>query len=518
MRRLGVSTVLLTAGSATGQVFTLVRTLFVAYAVGVSSSLDAILVAVVIPTVVGLWLSNVVGVVIVPTYMHITEASGDPAARKFLGTVLTYVGLAALAAVLFVTALGEPGVALSGPGLAPDARRFAIVHVPILAPMLAFIALSNMGIGVCQIGKSFGAIALAWASGPLASLLVTIVLWDRLGITAYAWGTTVGAGTALAVLTAAALRKGLLPRPSLRADRRDVGPFVRHVAPMVGASGVLSLNLVSDRAIATLVSTGAASALTYGQQLVTGPAGALSTSWATVVYPAVVEAGGATSRTNLGDAMTSALRYTLVVFVPLAVATAALAPLIVNLFYGRGAFDREAVRTTVTVVAAFAPMLVLMMIQPVFTAAHNVRRRGTLMALMGVFNALLNVVLNLAFARVLGVAGIALSSSATLAIILTVLAWRVPPDEGFRTREVARAGGRVVASALLPGIPTALVAWSIALDASVIVTMLMLVIGGVAVGAGYLLASRALGVPEPSAVFGLLREAVTRRIGQARPR
>jgi putative peptidoglycan lipid II flippase len=504
MRGMGRSTVMLTAGSASGQVFTVIRTLFVAYAIGVSASLDAILVAVAIPTVVGLWLSNVVGPVLVSTYQQITHRSGDAAARRFLGAVLTYIGIAAILAMVIVVALAGATVAVSGPGLAPDARRLAVAHVPVLVPTLAFIAMSNLGVAIAQIGKAFGAIAISWALGPVASLVVTIGLWDQLGITAYALGTTVGAGTMLVVLAVAAYRKGLLPRPSLRADRRDVLPFVRHVAPMVGASGVLSLNLVTDRAVATLVSAGATSALTYGQQLVTGPAGALANSWSTVVYPAVVQAGGTGVKNPLGAAMTSALRYTLVVFVPLTVMTAALAPLIVNVAYGRGAFDREAVRTTVTVVAAFAPMLLLTMIQPVLIAAHNVRGRGTLLGITGIANALLNVVLNVAFAAVFGVAGIALSSSVTLAILLAWLTSRIPADEAFRVGDVARPGVRVLAASLLPGVPIALLAWSVGLDVGGVASFALLVGGGLAMAAGYLLASRALGVTEP----GIMLEAV----------
>lgn len=518
MNAIGRSTALLTLGTGTGQVFSLLRSLFIAAAVGISSSFDAILVAMVIPTVLSIFLSGSVRVALVPTYLGIAHRSGEPDARRFLGGLLTWVAIAAVAAALVVAAFPGPSVSISGPGLAPEARLLAAGYVPILAPMLAFMAMTNLLVGVCQIGRSFLPIAISTTLGPLAALVVTAGLWGRLGITAYALGTTVGTAVSLVTLAVGAIRQGLLPSPSLRLDRRELSSFARHVLPMTAGSAFLQLNLISDRAIATLLSAGAASALKYGQQIVSEPAAAFSASWATVVYPAVVVSGGLSSSTTMGAAMTTATRYTLAVFMPLTVATVALAPLVVGVVYGRGAFDREAIRTTVTVAVAFAPMLLLTMIQPVLVAAHNARRRGMLMGLTAVSNAALNVVLNLAFGSVLGVAGIALSSSVTLAVLLLFLAWRVPTDEGFRMREVADAAGRALAASLVPGIPIGALVWWLTRDGIVAGGLPILIVCAITGAVGYLLATRLFRLPEPWIMFGALGDALKRRFAAGRLR
>ena len=301
MGALAGSTALLAVGAVIGQAFGLLRSLFMANAIGISSGFDAVLVAVVVPTILGNWLTNGMRVALVPAYMNIVHRSGEREARQFLGGLLTYVSLITVAVVVLVAIFPAPSIAISGPGLPPDARRLALDYVPILAPMLGFLALSNLMIAVCQIGKSYLPVAVAWTLGPLIALVITVVLWDRFGITAFALGTTVNAAVTLIVLTGGAMRRGLLPRPSLRMDRGELKTFARHAFPMVVGSGVLQLNLISDRAIATLLSAGAASALNYGQQIVSQPAAALSNSWATVVYPAVVETSGPRSTTTMGD-------------------------------------------------------------------------------------------------------------------------------------------------------------------------------------------------------------------------
>lgn len=516
MRAVGKWTALLAVGVLIGQVFGLLRTLYVADRVGISSSFDAVLVAMVVPAIIGSWLSNATSVAIVPAYIQAVHRIGETEARRFLAAILTYTTLASIVALAGVVAFAGLSVLIAGPGLAPDAKDFAVRSVPILAPTIAFVTLGAMLTAVCQIHRRFLPIAASSAAGPLAGLLVTVMFWDQFGLTAYAAGVTIDGATTLLVLVGAAMRRGLLPRPSLHANVEEAKAFARHVLPMGVGSGVLQLNLISDRAIATLLSAGAASALKYGQQIVTAPAAALSTSWATAIYPSVVSASAPNSETSMGAAMTTSLRYTLAIFIPLAVAAVALAPLGVDVVYGRGAFDSPAVRTTTLVVAAFAPMLVLTMVRPVFTAAHNARRRGTLLALAGILNATLNVVLNVLFGSVLGVAGIALSSSVTLAIVLVFFAWRVRPDEAFRAREVIGVGTRVLAASLVPGIPIGLFAWSTPLNGDFTGHVVMLVACAAAGVIGYVLAARLLGIPEASTILRVLARSVRRRVAAAR--
>ncbi len=512
MNSIGRSTALLTLGTGTGQVFSLLRSLFIAAAVGVSSSFDAVLVAMVIPTILSIFLSGSVRVALVPTYLRIADRAGEAEARRFLGGLLTYLTFAAMATAALVALLPGLSVSISGPGLGPEARLLAAGYVPLLAPMLAFMAMTNLLVGVCQIGRTFGPIALSTVLGPLAALIVTAALWSQLGISAYVLGTTVGTGVNLATLVAGAIRRGLLPAPSLRLDRAELQAFGRHVLPMSAGSAFLQLNLISDRAIATLLTAGAASALKYGQQIVTEPAAAFSTSWATVVYPAVIASGGPNARGTMGAAMTTATRYTLAVFIPVMVATMALAPLIIGVVYGRGAFDQAAIRTTATVAVAFAPMLLLTMIQPVLVAAHNARRRGVLMGLTAVSNAVLNVVLDLLFGKVLGVVGIALSSSVTLAILLAFLTWRVPADEGFRVRELADAGGRALAASLVPGVPIGLLCWWLTREGPIGGALPILVALSIIGAIGYLLATRLVRLAEPWVMIGAMRDAIWRRL------
>ena len=64
---------------------------------------------------------------------------------------------------------------------------------------------------------------------------------------------TVQQAVIVVVLVAIALRLGIMPPITLRADRSESARFVRHAIPLTISASVLQFNLLTDRAVATLI-------------------------------------------------------------------------------------------------------------------------------------------------------------------------------------------------------------------------------------------------------------------------
>ena len=172
---------------------------------------------------------------------------------------------------------------------------------------------------------------------------------------------------------------------------------------------MLQLNLLTDRAVATLLAPGAVSALRYAEGVIRIPMNAIGPAWSAAIYPALVRASLPDGDIrSMGQAAAGAMRYVTVIFVPLSIATVALAPLIVEVAYVRGAFNEEAWSLTTAGLVGFAPLLFLTMANSVLTGAHNARRRGVFLMQMGILNAVLNAVFDVGLGLAIGVAGIAL--------------------------------------------------------------------------------------------------------------
>ena len=459
LRRIGKAAGLLAAAALAGQVVTVGRELFIAAQVGAGARLDAVLVAITPPLVIAGILSSGVRAAVVPAYFETEMRRGTAAARRLIGGLLTWVALIGLIATAVLLVFPGAAIGIAGPGLDPAAREDAASYARIAAPLLVLGALFHVLIGICQIHDRFAPIGVSMVLGPLISLVATIALWPTLDLGALPVALLLGqVGAALALLVVAA-RAGILPRPRIRFEHGAVAEFIRHAGPLAAGSAILQFNLLSDRAIASLIGVGSISALRYGQQIVIEPLGALTLAWSTVIYPAIVRRALSTAN-DLGESLARSARAALALATPAGMWMAAVAPLVVEVVYLRGAFDAFDVSITAAVVTAFAPMILVSFIQPVLTGAHNARRRAALLGMVAVANAVLNLILNVVFGSAFGVGGIALSSSVTVLILLAFLATRIN-EPGFDVRAIAGYGLRALVASGVAVAPSLIVARSI---------------------------------------------------------
>ncbi len=509
--------VLLTVAGLAGQVFTLVRELFVADKVGVSPDLDALLVAAVGPVMLAGLLASGTSAALVPSYLGTVARDGRGPADRLLGATIAWTIIIGAALTVLLVAGAGVAVAIAGPGLDPAAREAGIGYVPILAPTLLLYALGSLLAATFQIHDRMRYIALAWMAGPIASVVVTVLLWDQMDLSALAWGMTIQQLVIVLVLVVTGARFGLIPRLGLRADRAESRRFLGHAAPLTVSASVLQFNLLTDRAVATLIAPGAVSALRYAEGVIRIPMNAIVPAWNAAIYPALVRASLLTDSQSFADAAAGALRYILAIFVPLSVATAAMAPVIVDLAYVRGAFDQHAAMLTSAALVGFAPLLVLTMMQAVLTGAHNARQRGMFLLAMGILNAVLNLVFNVSLGLLVGVAGVALSTSLTMGIIEFIKAWRLGTIElTFRLGGMMVVCTKALVASGLVAVPIALVAWNLPIELGVLVSLAVLVVMTTAGMVGYIAISRLIGLREPAIVALTLLRAPMRLRGGLR--
>ena len=492
------ATALLSAAGIAGQVFTLARELYVAAQVGASIDLDALLVAAVFPLMFASLLASGTSWAIVPAYAEAEHDGGRREADRLLGASLTWTVILGTLLALMVIAGASMFVAIAGPGLDDAAQSLATRYVPLLAPMLVFSAAAGLLTAMFQIHDWMRPVAIAWLAGPLASVVVTVALWDTFDLTALALAMTAQQAITVMVLVAFGIWNGMMPPITLRADREKASLFIRHAIPLTISSSVLQLNLLTDRAIASLLAPGAVSALRYAEGVIRIPLNAVGPAWSAAIYPALVRASLLPESRSLGQAASSAMRYVTAIFVPLSVATMALAPLIVEVAYVRGAFDEEAWTLTTAGLAGFAPLLFLTMANSVLTGAHNARRRGVFLMSMGILNAILNAFFDVGLGLTLGIAGVALSTSLTVGLIQFLKAWRLGQlDEAFPLADMLLVSARSLGASLCVAIPVAIVAWTLPYGLGLSVALALLVALATAGMIGYIAVARLIGMDEP---------------------
>jgi putative peptidoglycan lipid II flippase len=516
VRAVGATAAVLAAVATVGQAFVVLREVFVAAEAGTSASIDALFVALVAPTIAMSLLSSSTQAALVPALIDVHARRGREAGRRLAGAILAGVlGLGLLAALL-IGLFVDATIAITGPGLSAASRLMAQSLVPILLPIVLLAPAAAILTAACQVHGLFRAISASWVAGPVVALIVTLALWRQAGVGALALATTADAFATLVVLAVALALRGVLPLPGRGVERRDVSRFARHAAPLAAGSSVLQLNLLTDRAVASLLSTGSVSALRYGERIVRTPISILLPAWSTAFYPAIARTVADVDTPAIGRTASEALRYVVAAFMPVSIATIALAPLIVSFAYERGAFDAAATMTTAGVVAGFAPLILLWLVHPILNGAHNARRRGGLLARMALVNAVSNTVLNVMFGSVFGVAGVALSTSVAgwaVVVLLTRKLRELEPD--FDLGPVLRVGVRSFAASLVPAAPIAAVFWLVRPVFDFPGELIALVLSTLAGAFVYMAMTRLLRLEEPWMAVAALVRFARARLGTA---
>ncbi len=325
---------------------------------------------------------------------------------------------------------------------------------------------------------------------------------------------TIQQGVIVAVLLLMAVRFGIMPPVTFRADRTESMQFIRHALPLTISSSILNFNLLTDRAVGTLITPGAVSALRYAEGVIRIPMSAIVPAWTAAIYPALVRSSLLAETSSLAQASAAALRYVIPVFVPLSVATAAMSPIIVEVAYVRGAFDDRAAILTTAALVGFAPLLVLTMVQAVLTGAHNARQRGLFLMAMGFLDAILNVLFNVGLGFTIGVAGIAFSTSLTMGAIQAVKAWRLGTIESsFPLGELLVISGRSLLASAIVAAPIALIAWNLPHGIGLTAGLGLLGVFSAVGMVGYVAVGRLIGLAEPWVVA----RAMLALAGRVRP-
>ena len=543
------SSALVAAGILTSRVAGLARERAIANYMGVGPAVDAFRAALRIPNLLqNLLGEGVLSASFIPVYARLVGAGDDEEAGRVAGAVAGL--LAALAGVLVVIGVvfARPLAVALTPGFTGDRLDLTVTLIRILTPGVGFLVLSAWCLGVLNSHRRFFLPYVApvlWNAAQIAVLVALGVggAGQRSLAVALAWGTFAGGALQLAVQLPAVRAVAGQVRLSLRTDLAGVRTAVRQFVPVVAGRGVVQLSSYVDLLLASLLAVGAVAALGYAQIFYLLPVSVFGMSVAAAELPELSRLGD-TDRSRARARLDEGAGRIAFYVIPTAVAYLVLGDLVVGALLRTGRFGVEESRLVWYVLAAYTVGLLATttgrLLQNGLYAMGDARTPAIAAAVRVAVAAGLGIVLMFQLDRVvvegaglaglertadlpallgplpeavrssptaglrLGAAGLALGAAVSAWVELAILRRRVESVLG-----PTRLGGghlpRTVAGALAAG------AVAVALRALVdgLHPVLGLGIAGLPAAVTYLLAARALGVPEAAVLGRGLRTRLT---------
>jgi putative peptidoglycan lipid II flippase len=404
------------AGSALG----LVRDLSIAVVFGAGPAVDAFLVAQGLMNLVLGLIAGALAKAAVPVVARSVEA-GRPEAG--MASVRAALGLSAVTLAVGATAVwlgADAVVGLLAPGFDAATTALAVELTRIVLVATVLIAATNLLAGTGQALGRFGPAALQSVGFNVAMIGAAAVAGPVFGATALAWGFVLGSGVRLALQLIPVHAAGLSARPTLRLRDPGLREMLRLLPALAIGSGLSSVNALVDRAVASTLGPGSVAAVNFAGRLSTTVDLLLVATLLAALYPRLSAAVAPQRRGELRGLVADGAGVLATVLVPVAAGMAIAATPLVRLVYGYGEFDAADVALTASAAAVFAVGLPVIAVREVAARTCYALGDGTIPVLSAVAGVVVNVGGNLLLAPILGVAGIAAATVASVLVAASV--------------------------------------------------------------------------------------------------
>lgn len=335
-----VGSAIVTVGAMTVVVkaASVLKELVVAYQFGTGDSLDAYLMAFLIPQFGINLIGGSLNAALIPAYVRLREQAGNEAAFELLSSVMRWsVGLLVLLAVLLALT-ASPVVRAISPGFSPQKVQLTTSLYLWLLPVLILTGVSTSWSAILNAHDRFWLAAIAPI---LPAIVITVaVLWLGRQWEAYALalGMVIGAACEVVLLGWGLGQLGIPVFPSWRAQSPALQEVWQQYWPMLAGACLMGSAGVISQSLASLLDPGSVSILSYGTKFPTLLLGIGSMAVSTAVLPHFSRLVANGDWKPLRHALSFYSRILLAIIVPFMGVMMYFSPTIVAGFFERGAF------------------------------------------------------------------------------------------------------------------------------------------------------------------------------------
>jgi putative peptidoglycan lipid II flippase len=334
-RTAGIVGALMVLVSAVGYL----REAVLAFRFGVSATMDAYFGAAFIPNILySILIAGTVSPILIRILVE-QETVGHEGRRSAAFSVVTNFSLLVL---ILIISIALPGAHLwlpwLFPGFNPATLRMAVHLVYIILPAVIFLAGTGILTSVLNGCHKFALASFAPAIASTAVILATLFAWGERAVYVVGFATAVGFLLQFLVLVPAVARLDIRYRPDFNFRHPAIERLLRLGIPLFLYLAVAGASSVMERNLASRLSAGAVSTLSYALRLFTVPSNFLAAPLAIVAYPGFAREAARASRGELGPQLSKIFRFVIFLFLPVTTWAVINSLVVTRLLYEHGRF------------------------------------------------------------------------------------------------------------------------------------------------------------------------------------
>lgn len=392
------------------KVFGFTRDMILANYYGASNVSDAYLVSLTIPEFVFSLVIQAIAVGFIPIFVEILGKDGEDRANKFTNQVLTMMYICGAVVVVFMNLFPNAIVRLFANGFNDATVALTVNFVRITAAAVLFKGTVSVLSAYCEAKGEFARPALVGL--PMDIIMISsIIISYKTNTILLAYGTVCAYAAQLIPLIPHCYHQGF--RYKFQVNLRD--PYLKRMLamflPVIIGVGANQVNILVDRSIASTIEIGGISALNYANKVDNIMENVIVMSIAGVMYPLFSTFSSQRKFKELTQSIQTCLEEVMLLIFPITVGSIVLAEPIIQLLFGRGAFDFQAIKMTSMAMVGYSIGMIGVSIRAVLTRVYYSLQDVKTTVLNSVLTVGINIVLNYILSRFLGIWGLALASS-----------------------------------------------------------------------------------------------------------
>ena len=393
------------------KVVSLAKEMLIARVFGAGDALDAFYVALLLPGFLASIMVNSFGSAFVPTYIQVRETEGDLAAGRLFSTVAAFNLAALLGLSLFLAVTAQWLLPIIGSSFGPEKLALTRTLFFVSLGLLSVTSLSMLWRAMLNARECFALTALAPIMNPVIILIAIVASSGSRRIYALALGTVFGAVGELAITGYGLWRRGIPIIPRWYGFTGRVRQVLGQAAPAAAGAVLMGSTALVDQSMAAMLGSGNVAALNYANKLTPLLLSIGVSSLATAVLPSLSRLSANQDWAGLRHVLSTYTNLIALVTVPLTVVLIIFSEPLIATFFQAGAFTAQDAHLVARVQSLLFLQLPFYAIGNLYVTAISSLRRNQILMWGTTIAISVNILLNLLFMRLLGLPGIALSTS-----------------------------------------------------------------------------------------------------------
>lgn len=383
-----------------------------------------------IPDIIFALVGTCIMTTFIPLHYDIEQEQGLTKAKEFLNNVVTITIIISTIIAVISLIFTEDIVKLFAMGLEGKNLDIAIKFTRILIPGGFFISIAGIINAYLNINNDF--ITPACISIPFNIIVITtIIVSSKTSPYIMIIGTMLGMISKFLLQVIVAYKKGYRYKFTLNLSDEYLYKMIKLSAPILIGVAVSQINSVADKSIATTLGLESVSALSYANRLNGFVIGVFTASLISVIYPRLSEFLVNENKEGFIDIITKSINSMVIFIIPISLGSIVLSKPIVRILFERGQFNEQATHMTAIALSCYSIGMIGYALRDILGKIFYSLKDTKTPMINGVFAVILNIALNIVLSKKLGYAGLALATSISSILCITLLFIKLKNKTGY---------------------------------------------------------------------------------------